>query len=737
MRKKFRLERFADPNGSVSVFLIIATAGILLFTALLVDYARVAAFQKQIELAAQSGIRSSLSAYDGALYDRYGLFGAGGSDRGELFAHAAENNWEPDGYNHFRLLQIEMSSSHVDSYEVLGTHAVFNRQVLEEMKYKAPIDFTLEVASRFAPIASAMKEASASVVVLEQIRKLYDQREAHLHAILDNQRNAAAAGGAIEPLITGVHAGYSLLSIVSGYSSYIGWRNHDAVLKEGEQPAYTNEISSYVSQASSQAGELVSSAITAAKLHQELEMKSLKELQEAESCDTQMRSIIQQTKQEQMNTGYDRMNKQQLPGNPATAVSEGELSQMQQTKQSLEQLLLSPEWYVNYRRDISDQVVSFSEVEVKSLGFQTSLSSGLSNATSAVELSESLNILQNIYRDYTQRYIRPGVALQVREQELLNRESSDSQRKRKEQAAQSKWNEAKDLLQSMKTVPQKEEHQKQFDDVKKRYEANLHFNELFEDESAAEPDSNLDRDNGDAHEAAEASMSAMGNIFAGMADMLDNIRDPLYMNEYIVHRFTAFNPLKFKAILQSADRSEFADALSLNNQEVEYVLYGFHQPAANVSAAYGEIFATRLAIRTMEGLIECRSLGHPLLVLAAALLYGLEKTMEDMVSLSQKGTTPLSKYAAVDLTYLDYLRLFLLLHGSDEQRISRTIAVIEQNTGLTLTKTSTGLSGELTASVNLWFLPGLMKSFTRFNILKGKVKGNRYETTKTIGWSYG
>ena len=68
--------------------------------------------------------------------------------------------------------------------------------------------------------------------------------------------------------------------------------------------------------------------------------------------------------------------------------------------------------------------------------------------------------------------------------------------------------------------------------------------------AAAEPDSNLAQDNGDANEAAETSMSAMGSIFSGMADMLESIRDPLYMNEYIVHRFTAFDPLKFKGMAE-------------------------------------------------------------------------------------------------------------------------------------------------------------------------------------------
>ena len=154
------------------------------------------------------------------------------------------------------------------------------------MKYKAPIDFTLEIASRFAPIASAMKEASASVVTLEQIRKLYDQREAHLQAVLENQRNSAAAASKLAALVTGVGSSNSLASIVSGYSSYIMWRNHDAALEEDEEPAYTNEIASFESNAHTRASELISLARTASKHHLDLETKSLKELQEAENCDT-------------------------------------------------------------------------------------------------------------------------------------------------------------------------------------------------------------------------------------------------------------------------------------------------------------------------------------------------------------------------------------------------------------------------------------------------------------------
>ncbi|MNJ65933.1 hypothetical protein D3C77_619740 [compost metagenome] len=139
----------------------------------------------------------------------------------------------------------------------------------------------------------------------------------------------------------------------------------------------------------------------------------------------------------------------------------------------------------------------------------------------------------------------------------------------------------------------------------------------------------------------------------------------------------------------------------------------------------------------MEGLIESRSLGHPLLILSAALIYGLEKTMEDMLAFAGRGSAPLSKYVRVELTYVDYLRLFMLMHGVDEApKRARMIAVIEQNLGTTLSALPSGVTGEANVSMELWFVPGLMSVLGRFGLLEGKVAGNRYETTQTIGWSY-
>lgn len=719
----------------MSIYLIVSTAAIFMFTSMLIDYARVAAFQKQVELAAQSGIRSSLSAYDGALYDRYGLFGAGGSDRNELFAHAAKNNWREKEDDVFSVLNIRFEASHVNAYETLGQHGVFKRQVLEEMKYKAPIDFTLEVASKFAPMASAMKEASAAVEMLEQVRKLYDKREKHLQTALVLQREAAQAAKAVAALIPiqvqDAISKDTVMSIVSGYPVYAAWIEHDASLGDDDQPVYSEAISAYEKMARTVSSDLRGQSNAALRRHQELERKALAEVLEAERCNDEMRIVIEKSRQEQADTGYDRVNKQKIPGAKPGALQDKELSQIGQATSSTEQLLLPTESFSAYRDEISKQTVVYASFDSETAGFQSNVMAALSRRGSAVLLAEGAVQLQVAYEQYDQLYGLSGSVIAARASEQEARQSSDAERKKQEAKAKSKWNEVRQLLHGMTSVPQLREHQEMFNQVQKRYESNLTFNQMAADvrksgESADEP--------GDA---VEEAMGSVGSMFTGIADMLEDIRDPLYVNEYIVHRFTAFDPQKFEAILVNKDGGEFANALNVNNQEIEYILYGFHDPAANVAAAYGEVFAARLAIRTMEGLIECRAMGHPLLVLAAAIVYGLEKAMEDMLTFARTGATPLSKYMAVDVTYQDYLRLFLLLHGGGEERLSRIMAVIEFNTGMTLSTTSAGLSGELEASVNLWFLSGLMKGFTRFGILGGKVKGSRYETTTTIGWSYG
>src|SRR5690606_37939579 len=120
------------------------------FMAVLIDYARIAAFERHAEAAAYAAARSMLSAYDEVLYARYGLFGRGGTDGAEIAAHVLESNAAASGRSDaFRLLHIRVEDVHVQTEEMLEQHPILKRQILEEMKYKAPIDLSIEVAAKF------------------------------------------------------------------------------------------------------------------------------------------------------------------------------------------------------------------------------------------------------------------------------------------------------------------------------------------------------------------------------------------------------------------------------------------------------------------------------------------------------------------------------------------------------------------------------------------------------------
>jgi hypothetical protein len=742
--RQIRKLLFRD-DGAVTVFAVIVLSSLLLFFSLLIDYARIAALHKLTEDAVRSSVRSVLSAYDSTLYERYGLFGRGGTEGQTIFAEAMNANAEGSSNSAkqtLKLVRSKIEESTLHTAAVLGSHDVFARQVLEEMKYKAPVDFTLDLAAKFAPMAGAMKEAAVTIDLLERMRKLYEKREAHLARVLELQQQAASAisGSGIDAMIPVqttalASGGDTALSIASEYSAYAAQVTHDQAPSNDGKTKYTNEIEAFEEKARSVAMELRRQNAAMLKQHVHLQGDVLKELELARTLNEDMQQLIQQANQSQPDTGYDRVSKSKVTGSEQHYVPQGAASDLEQVKQSADELVLPDSWFVTYKQELEEQGRAASALDMEAGGFQSNILASLSKPVvnpSADALLEGVTNLRLAYGIYEERYIRPATIIQKRRQSLENG-NVKAQLKQQEEQAGSLWKQARSMIHSLTAVPQTEEHIELFEQVKKRFEDNL----LFNQQSAEAVNAAGTEQASDAHEAAEQSGVLMGGLFIGMADMLERTRDALYFGEYVIHRYASFAPQNLRSMIIEGDVTELSHAISFNNQEVEYVLYGFHNPVGNIAAAYGELFAARLAVRMMEGLIESRSLGHPLLILSAALIYGLEKTIEDMLAFTERGTAPLSKYVKVELAYTDYLRLFMLMHsGNEAARLARMIVVIEQNSGTMLSAVPSAVTGEARVSAELWFVPGLMRVIGRFGLLDGKVVGNRYETTQTIGWSY-
>ncbi len=728
-------------NGTVSIFGVIVLSSLLLFFGVLIDYARIAAFQLQSESSVRSAIRSVLSAYDEALYERYGLFGRGGTEGDLIFQEVLKQTLERQAVfleGGFELTAARVEETSLNTSLTLGRHDVFARGVLEEMKYKAPIDFTLELVSKFTPLAKTLKESSAAVASLEQLRSLYEKREKLLEDALSLQESAGREAGAstvvgLIPAGGGPAAsGLTAAGYASGVEGYVSMLQYEAALPPEAKRVFWAEIWRFQQEASKLSSALQGESASMEQKHTAKLELARQRVQEAEQVNQSMKTLLQKAEHAAAKS-YVEVADNQAQGTASAEISGGD--DIKAIVEDGGKLIREEGWFVAYRNELDGQRNELAALSGQLQQFGRRVLSDIQSSSHASEMRTLAGTMSSAYSKYAESYVSPATVLGQRSAELED-QNIKGQLREQEKKKKGLWKEARQLLQGMADSKESGEHEELFRQVKLKYERSLLYNSAG-DRATEEEGAAYISGAADANEGALQASQEMDGLFSGMADMLVRGRDYFYYGEYAASRFTSFDPLQLRSLLEEGSTEVFSAASSFHNQEMEYVLYGFHNAKGNLLAAYGELFAVRLAVRTMEGLIESRSLGHPLLILSAAIIYGLEHTILDMLSFAQKGSAPLSKYVKVELSYKDYLRLFMLLHGgSQEQRLARMIAVIEQNCGITLAEVPSGVTGEATVSMQLWFLPGVMKLLNRGQSMGGRVVGNRYEAFHLAGHSY-
>lgn len=740
--KRSRREAVA---GSVSIYFIAVTAAFVLLTGLLIDFSRIAAFRKQAELAVKSGARSVLSAYDPVLYERYGLFARGGNPADELFRQTLEGNVEPADGSAWRPLEVTWSDdSGVMESRPLAAHGIFRREVLEEMKYKAPIDLTIDLVSRFRGVAPAMKEAKASVDVLERMRQAYDSREAALDAALDKQ---ISAGRKLSEAVGGLATGAT--DLAGRYDDYVQKRDSDqqraaahqraveawqesksAAEQNGEEfttpyptggePLYAEQTAAYERSAGQMADRLQTDSPRAlASANADLEAAK-RSLAEAQAANEEVRRIALEAERIDVASGNG--------GGDVDAdavIGDDKAQSVRELRRSVQGMALDDSYFAQYGQELDGQRSAGEELASAADSLASVFGSVPGSSGLGGSLRGGADRLSSLSSQYRGRYGGDSASvLADRRASFEAHRAGDQQRKQFENEAKERWAGATSWLGSMGKGTDADADRQAYDRLRSLSADNLKWNEAEEelaesDKRAASPDKGRDE-----------ALAKSDSLLDMLQDAAVGSRDSLYFAEYAAERLTSADPSAVRSMLSGQS------AIHAEDQEMEYVLYGFHNASGNIAAAYGEIFAVRLAIRMMEGLIECRSFGHPLVVLAAALVYALEHALADMNQLLNEGKIPLSRYARVDTYYLDYLRLFMLLHGDSAGRIARCIAVMEAATGLSFQKTYTYVSGEATASLQLWFFPGLTKLLGQAGNWGGVVRDGRYEAAYRAEDSY-
>lgn len=734
-------------RGSVSVYFIAATASFVLLSALLIDFSRIAVFRKQAELAIHSGVRSVLSSYDPAFYARYGLFIRGGDDARDLLRTTVEGHFGDKREGRaFPYLQAEWLETGVTESRPLADHEVFLRQVQEEMKYKVPVDLALEFAERFRGVSPALKEAAATVNMLEKMRQAYERREAALDDALDAQSDAepklASLLRSVAPIppvplsgrlpAGGVrHAADAALR----YDDYVAQRlanqtaaNADADSSEQEEvrkevEARAKAVASYESGMVQLAVALAEAAAGVRAAAEAANAAAQTALRQAESENENMKRIAEEaaaSRREDEPSGADG------PSDDDSMVDSEKVNTLAEIRRTADRLIRDDGFFESYAAELGAQLESGRRLGAEANKLSTLASAAPGSSGMGGALLESAGRLQTAISEYREKYGSGGSVIRERRASLQSQRGQEEERKALEREASSEWSGWQNLRNGLSGRLGSEEEREQFRKADELARDNLTWNE----QQPSRPESDL-LSSRDPSEARDRAMGSSNSLMNALGEALGKTRNSLFLSEYAVNRLSHFPASEAKRMLEGKEVT-----LSPDKQEAEFMLYGFSNPTGNIAAAYGELFAVRLAIRTMEGLIENRGVGHPLLLLAAALLYGVRNALQDMRLMLDRGSVPLSKYVKLNTTYEDYLRLFLLTHGHSSGAVSRCIAVMELGTGLRFSRAYTYVSGEATASLRLWFFPGLMRLLGGAGKLGGTVKGDRYEAAYTADIAY-
>lgn len=761
MRRLLKL--WKEQSGAISIYLIIIIVPLFLLCGLLIDVARWKTADREAENAVKSGVRSTLSAFSPGLA-AYGLFGMDltGGKGDEIFKQTVVGNLsvakEP-GLFRFIDQQLDEGSAKVTPIFTLSSHTIFKKQILEEMKYRAPMIYALELTDKFKKtrLDAQLSQASNFAENAVKVEEMMEERDRRLD-------EAWSAFQAIRQKSEALHPHYDTqLRDLNALSEKIGihtLENIQASLQSAQ--AALKALEGQIKQIDGSIMSLIRGGIGAADSIRQLnQTKNELQLQATEAAQkvaefqqllddfTKYAALLGMLKGEAalddaaLSKHKDAFLAAMKLAKKANDDLNAEIGKVRQPNGSGQHL--KAEDVFNFVHFIDREELEQWEAGVGTAAAQFS---GV-----RVQLEDNLMFTKQKYSMTTTAL--NGFKTKVDEwYAKQNKVQTERQRKNKASASAKREQRAKVqpiLDEFRRTIgscslisnvdPYEESYRKLQGDPKTAgskgyYQTYLEMNQAA---GAFSPASAVNLKTPD-----QAGTSSL-KLVSALEGLLTEVRDEFYIDEFAVSKFSyrtlglekdAFGRPKTSKELSNPAGHE------LTNQEIEYLIYGSNTCSGNYSSAYAEMFAVRLAIGTTEALLEPRTealaAGSPLLVLLAAVAEGAIRAQADVIKLVQGEQVPLSEKLSgvITLGYKDYLRLFLLLHSREPVLLSRMQALIELNTKQKLYQMTTYVSGGISTSYRLWFLPAIMKLAGKSEFSGCEIRGNRCRMTKTADFTY-
>lgn len=730
-----------NENGAVSIYAIIMTLLLFVFNAVLIDYIRIMTAERNVDQAAKAAARSTMANFNQKLTSDYGLFGFDGDvgEANEIFEKVFRENLAPsqeDGIFNFAYPSYVSGSANVTFKENmnLASPGTAEYQILEDMKYKAPLEIGESVIEGFLSITKEVQEASEYAEVAEDVQEEVEKRDERLEKVEENLESAYTLLSTLDEKVYG-EATSPFPQVNNLNELYNHLDKYQEIRKAEEEAENREEYEEDEDEDESPTDEELDDADDYERnilsfLEGVLEdIEALEQFLSSASNDLKEAYGHNQAADTLLNEGSDksgdygdaqRAGDELREGSPS--VDGGNASEgIANAKKELQNLVLPEEFFESVQEPL-DQATDSLEASgdnftkrVQELILIVEQKSMIKRPSSKDIVNEGIKNVKESF-NVTVQYFNDAYRAFSEKPEVESERSDEEVQKEKDDADESLEEANKDLDKLFNEAEQLLSDQDEYNEL-----MGLVSNYIEFAESASEA---RDVDRNSKEDMSDTSRGLVDELFSAIGEGLLGARDKLYVNEYILLRFKSHDFSK-----------KDSEGYGISNNEVEYIMYGLSNSAENFGAAMTELFAFRFLINYVEAFTDPTVRGFGPYMWAAALAYALKETVQDIYDFMNENRVSFFKESRFRPVYKDYLRLFLFVHGRGNS-LPRMMARIHQNTEKDLTQLGTYIEGEAETSLKLWFLPGVTELLGDANILNGEVENGEFKIRKKSIYSY-
>lgn len=716
MKKKLK-RLFFKESGSVSIYAIIIILPIFLLNALLIDTLRIMSAERQIDNAMDTALRSTMSEFDTSLAS-VGLFAYKGGNANKDFKKFVNMQfYEPgklSGYQNLSTPEIDSATANFTNERNLVDFDVFEHQILESMKYQAPVQIGKEL---FALVGSdklsgiTEEEVENAKEVSENYEKILDLTKKRNKEIdkavkeFENYKpifNNDIPNKIIGEPVTDNSKEIKIPTGINTFEEYIFYydRYHELKKKEELEKGEQEEIDNFEDKANSgvafafykkvimekemtnalvgKSGSLKSPAKDSAKWYNDEIKKildkgtgeSLKALESLYLEDKFFKTIIDSM--DQINNQLDITN---------TIVLEEALQTQNLSKLTISQLIL---------------VFYFATEEDGLKDFLSHVKDAIATKTTDIVETQIAAIEDQflVYKDS--------------KAELKSDEYEDAENK-----AETSFGDLLDILGKAGEFGDDQEVYDKLKDIMASYDAATKGGDVEEEDGRLQFISNaFDR------------FKHFINFVQGFPE---SFRNELYINEYILANYGTSPPYEL------GDSNSYL----FKNKQAQFITYGYGTTGTNYFRFVMDIVLVLFVVNLMEQMVKGGYAGIPgfLRAVGQAFLF-TGKQLTNITTGDYVLEWQPFKIKQIDMTMPMFLRIFMMMRSTTEsgnEKLRRLQAVITKDTDVDLNTAPSYIEGNVKGKIKLWFIPALTEVLpNQF----GNVKGNYYYIKKKKVYSY-